>query len=118
MDVVIDTHTWLKIVMVVADCVACSPQGRQDMLTDESVTLIMVGQKNVILEALWRGRRDRSTWGTSNLTLYCIHICARQGHMQGLVQPSNANKITTHIMHTCTLHEHPDTPNASPLKCQ
>ena len=60
MDVVIDTHTWLKIVMVVADCVACSPQGRQDVLANESVTLIMVGQKNIILEALWRGRRDRS----------------------------------------------------------
>lgn len=58
MDVVIDTNTWLKVVMMVAHCVASSPQRAQDELADKAVTLIMVGQKDIILESLWMEGRQ------------------------------------------------------------
>ena len=52
MDVVIDTNTWLKVIMMVAHCIASSLQWAQDELADKTVTLIMVGQEDVILKPL------------------------------------------------------------------
>ena len=52
MDVVIDTNTWLKVIVMVAHCIASSPQRAQDELANKAVTLIVVGQKDVILKPL------------------------------------------------------------------
>lgn len=64
MDVVIDTNTWLKIIMMVAHFVPLSLQWPQDVFADKAVTLIMVRQKDIVFKPLWWKERDRSACGT------------------------------------------------------